>query len=249
MSAKRDGIGREFLAATRAEFISPSDQMLGLPQPLLELSAGDGPEIPLPDPSEFDVPPLDLWEAIVRRESVRDYTPDPISLQELSYLLFATQGVRTVVGGEYTLRTVPSAGARHAFETYLLIQRVDGVPPGLYRFLALDHRLREIEPGRRVGRRVAAACYHQPFVGEAAVVFLWTAVPYRMTWRYGERGYRYLFLDAGHVCQNLYLAAEPIGCGVCAVGAFDDEAAAAALGLEDDQFLVYVAALGRRRSP
>ncbi len=249
MSAKRDGIGREFLAATGAEFMTPSDQMLGLPQPLLELSTGDGPEIPLPDPSEVEVPPLDLWEAIVRRESVREYTPEPISLAELSYLLFATQGVRSVVGGEYTLRTVPSAGARHALETYLLVDRVEGVAPGLYRYLALDHRLLQVERRPGVGRRVNAACYHQPFVGEAAVVFIWTAVPYRMTWRYGERGYRYLFLDAGHVCQNLYLAAEPIGCGVCAVGAFDDGALGQALGIDDDQFAVYVAVLGRRRSP
>ena len=130
MSAKRDGIGRDFLMATRAEFMTPSDQMLGLPQPLLELSTGDGPEIPLPNPSECELPPLDLWEAIVRRESVREYAPDPVSLAELSYLLFATQGVRGVVGGEYTLRTVPSAGARHAFETYLLVNRVDGLTPG-----------------------------------------------------------------------------------------------------------------------
>lgn len=249
MSAKRDGIGRDFLAATRAEFMTPSDQMLGLPQPLLELSTGDGPEVPLPDPSECEVPPLDLWEAIVRRESVREYAPDPISQAELSYLLFATQGVRSVVGGEFTLRTVPSAGARHAFETYLLVNRVEGVVPGLYRYLALDHRLLEVERGPGVAQRVAAACYHQPFIEDAAVVFLWTAVPYRMTWRYGERGYRYLFLDAGHVCQNLYLAAEPIGCGVCAVGAFDDEAAEQSLRLDDEQFLIYVAALGRRRSP
>ena len=248
MSAKTDGIGREFLDGTRAEFMTPSDQMLGLPQPLLELSAGDGAVIPLPDPAEFEVPALDLWEAIVRRESIREFAHEPLSLDEISYLLFATQGVRSVVGGEYTLRTVPSAGARHALETYLLLNRVEGAPHGLYRYSALDHRLLEVDRSPLVDQRIVAACYRQPFIEESAAVFLWTAVPYRMTWRYGERGYRYLFLDAGHVCQNLYLAAEPIGCGVCAVGAFDDEAIGRALGLDEEQFLVYVAAVGRRRS-
>jgi SagB-type dehydrogenase family enzyme len=248
MTANGNGIGRAFLAATRAEFLTPSDQMLGLPQPLLETPYDEGAMHPLPDPAEFEVPALDLWEAIVRRESIREFSNEPLSAAEVSYLLFATQGIRSVVGGEYTLRTVPSAGARHAFETYLLVNRVDGVPPGLYRYIASEHRLLEVDRDPGVGARVVEACYRQPFIRDAAVTFLWTAVPYRMTWRYGERGFRYLFLDAGHVCQNLYLAAQPIGCGVCAVGAFDDEAAHRVLRLDgEDQFLAYVAALGKRR--
>ena len=153
-----------------------------------------------------------------------------------------------MVGGEYTLRTVPSAGARHALETYLLARRVDGFAPGLYRYLALRHRLEEVDLDPGISERVLAACYGQAFLRQAAVIFVWTAVPYRMTWRYGERGYRYLFLDAGHACQNLYLAAAPISCGVCAVGAYDDEAMDRALGIDrSDQFPIYVAALGRRR--
>jgi SagB-type dehydrogenase family enzyme len=242
-----NGIGRHFLDVTRAEFMAPSDQMLGLPQPLLELPYEGGAVHALPDPATFQVPPMDLWEAIVRRETCREYRDDPLSLAELSYLLFATQGVRAVVDGEYTLRTVPSAGARHAFETYLLVERVEGVRPGLYRYLALDHRLLEVDLDPSAGGRVVAACYNQPFMQAAAVVFVWTAVPYRMTWRYGERGYRYLFLDAGHVCQNLYLAAEPIGCGVCAIGAFDDDALDRAIGAnQSDQFPIYVATVGKR---
>ncbi len=246
MSAKSKGSGREFLEMTRAEFMTPSDQMLGLPQPLLELPDQGGAVHALPDPAAFEVPALDLWEAIVRRESVRDYSSEPLSLAELSYLLFATQGVRAVVDGEYTLRTVPSAGARHAFETYILANRVEGLANGLYRYLALDHRLLEIDLGPTVGERIEAACYSQPFLQTAGAVFIWTAVPYRMTWRYGERGYRYLFLDAGHVCQNLYLAAEPIRCGVCAIGAFDDDALDRAIGADrSDQFPIYVATLGK----
>lgn len=245
-----DGSGRQFLDMTRAEFLTPPDQMLGLPQPLLELPYEGGAAVyALPDPSGFDVPMLDLWEAILRRESVREYTSEALSVAELSYLLFATQGVREVVEGEYTLRTVPSAGARHAFETYVLAARVEGLRNGLYRYLALDHRLLGVDLDPSVGGRVVAACYNQPFLQTAAAIFVWTAVPYRMTWRYGERGYRYLFLDAGHVCQNLYLAAEPIGCGVCAIGAYDDDALDRAIGADQsDQFPIYVASLGKRAS-
>ena len=81
----------------------------------------------------------------------------------------------------------------------------------------------------------------------SGVVFLWTAVPYRMTWRYGERGYRDLHLDAGHVCQNLYLAAEAVGCGVCAIAAFDDDVMNDLLGIDgNDQFLIYLATAGKK---
>jgi SagB-type dehydrogenase family enzyme len=243
------GSGRQFLETTRAEFMVPSDQMLGLPQPLLELPYDGGAVLTLPDPSAFDAPPLDLWEAILRRESVREYSSEPLSLAELSYLLFATQGVRAVVDGEYTMRAVPSAGARHALETYVLANRVEGLTTGLYRYLALDHRLLEVDLDPGVGGRIVAACYNQPFIPAAAAVFVWTAVPYRMTWRYGERGFRYLFLDAGHVCQNLYLAGEPIDCGVCAIGAFDDDALDRAVGADrSEQFPIYVATVGKRAS-
>jgi len=88
----------------------------------------------------------------------------------------------------------------------------------------------------------------QQFVLHAGVVFLWVAVPYRMTWRYSERGYRELHKDAGHICQNLYLAAEAVGCGVCAIAAYDDEAMAALLGIDGvEQFVIYLATAGKVR--
>lgn len=95
--------------------------------------------------------------------------------------------------------------------------------------------------------RVAAGCLNQQHILKSAVTFLWTAVPDRMTWRYGERGYRYLHLDAGHVCQNLYLAALSVGCGVCAIAAFDDAAMNRLLGIGgEEQFLIYVAMVGKK---
>jgi SagB-type dehydrogenase family enzyme len=151
-------------------------------------------------------------------------------------------------GNLATFRTVPSAGARHAFETYLLINEVEDLTPGLYRYLALSHRLQQVASDPTLHIQVAHACLDQDFVMRCSVAFLWTAVPYRMTWRYGERGYRDLHLDAGHVCQNLYLAAGAVGCGVCAIAAFDDDLMDSILGIDGiNQFLIYVATVGKTK--
>ena len=145
------------------------------------------------------------------------------------------------------MRTVPSAGARHAFETLLLVHRVTDVAPGLYQFDAPRHELHALETRPDLSDRLVDACYGQTFLRASAATFLWVGIPYRMTWRYGERGYRYLHLDAGHVAQNLYLAAEAIRAGACAVAAFDDQAVNTLLGLDGESaFLVYLAAVGKR---
>ena len=244
-------IGREFFRRTRLALdgpVEPSDQMKELPQPPLEDQPLKGaPLIELPQPDRLDVPALNLAEAINRRRSVRDYSSQPITLAELSWLGWSTQGVKEVVGGRATLRTVPSAGARHAFETYLLANNVEGVPPGLCRYLAVARKLARLPDAADLPSRLVEACCGQAFVASSAVTFLWVADAYRMTWRYGQRGYRYLLLDAGHVCQNLYLAAEAIGCGVCAVGAYDDELVNAAVGLDgENQFVAYIATVGKK---
>jgi SagB-type dehydrogenase family enzyme len=243
-----DGIGREFIQRTKYEYLGPSDQRQGLPQPPLQIPVEAGTEtLPLPAPTELDIPSADLRQAIERRVSVRRYAPDPLSLDELSFFLWTTQGVKEVSGRPVTLRTVPSAGARHAFETYLLINRVTGVEPGLYRYLALEHALLPQSHPADIADRLTDACWQQKMVRTSAVTFFWAAVTYRMAWRYGERGYRYLFLDAGHVCQNLYLAAEAVNCGVCAIAAFDDDALNQTLGIDGDaQFVVYVASAGKK---
>ncbi len=243
-------IGPLFMERTCYEHLDASDQQKGLPQPPLQVEAGAGATwIDLPDPARIDVPPLDLRRAIEARRSVRQFAPAPLSLDELSYLLWCTQGVHEVGdGGYYTRRTAPSAGARHAFETYLLANQVDGLTPGLYRFLAVGHKLAAVDLAPGLGERLAEACLGQKMVQLCGATLIWVAVPYRMAWRYGQRGYRYLHLDAGHVCQNLYLAAESVGCGVCAIGAFSDKALSAALGVDGvEQFPIYAAAVGKMR--
>jgi SagB-type dehydrogenase family enzyme len=242
------GIGKEFIRKTRYHFLGPSEQDRGVPQPPLELEPEpDAPQVALPAPSSLNMPPKELREAIEHRRSLRRYSRTPLSMEELSFLLWCTQGVRKVVPGSATFRTVPSAGARHAIETYLLVNNVQGVPEGLYRFSGLRHVLVEVNRGPGLSDQLTAACLGQPFVKTSAVTFAWAAVVERMRWRYGERGYRYLLLDAGHVCQNLYLAAEAVGCGVCAIAAFADEAVDRLLGFDGErQFTLYLATVGKK---
>jgi SagB-type dehydrogenase family enzyme len=233
---------------TRYEHLSPSDQMQHLPAPPLEKPAPDeGQEILLPKVEDLLFPPADLRSAIEGRRSIRRYRKDPLTLAELSYLLWCTQGIVHVQAPYFTCRNVPSAGGRHSFETYLLVNRVGGLEPGLYRYLSLSHRLLAIDTGPGIGDRVMAACLGQAFIRASAVTFLWSSVIYRMAWRYAERSYRLVHLDAGHVCQNLYLAAGQIGCGTCAIGAFDDELMARLIGTDgQDEFVLYCAAVGKK---
>jgi SagB-type dehydrogenase family enzyme len=241
-------VGQFFLEKTKFQNLGTSDQMRGVRSPNLELEFNRSQkQFDLPKPDSIEVNHLNVKTAIEKRQSVRHYRKIPLSLEELSVLLWCTQGVKEVYSGSATLRTVPSAGARHAFETYLLINQVKGLQPGLYRFLAIDHKLVEVDLNPRLADHLTAACLGQNFVKESAVTSIWAAVPSRMIWRYGERGYRYLFLDAGHVCQNLYLIAEAMDCGVCAIGAFSDDDINHILNFnETDQFVIYLATIGKK---
>ena len=193
---------------------------------------------------------MDLRMAIEKRRSLRHYLKEPLTIEELAYLLWCTQGIVQVVDPFYTLRTVPSAGGRHALETYLLINRVESLPPGLYRYVPFSHSLVEIDCATGITDKVMAACLGQAFVRSSAVTFLWSTVIYRMAWRYSERAYRLVHLDAGHAGQNLYLAASQVGCGTCAIGAFDDILMAELLGVNiEEEFVIYCAAVGKRPEP
>lgn len=239
-------MGKRFVEMTKFRNLEASEQMKGAPQPPVE-SAYDKtkPVIDLPGPEGIEAGDMSLRTAIEKRESRRDYTREALSLEELSFLLWCTQGVKEVVPGA-TFRTVPSAGARHAIETFLLVNNVRGLERGLYRFLAIGHKLININAPPDISRKMTGACLGQEMVSSGAVTFLWVAVPYRMTWRYGERGYRYLYLDAGHICQNLYLSAGSIGCGVCAIGAYLDDKVNGLLDIDgEEQFVIYIASVGR----
>jgi SagB-type dehydrogenase family enzyme len=232
---------------TRYDRLSRADQYRGLPAPPLEKPVPEYSRfISLPQPAEIFTPPLELRSAIESRRSIREYAHDALALQELAYLLWCTLGIVERHEPYATFRNVPSAGGRHAFETYLLVNRVSGLEPGLYRYLAFSHRLMPIEISPGMADRVMEACLKQAIVRDSAVTFIWSCVIYRMAWRYSERAYRLVHLDAGHVCQNLYLAAGQINCGACAIGAFDDELIAGLLGIDGvDEFVIYCATVGR----
>ena len=243
----KEGIGRAFMEGTQYRNLGPSDQEQGLPQPPLQSVLGGGELTTLPDPQGLLYGREALYDVIGCRASLRDYTADALSLDELTYLLWCTQGVKRVIPGKATFRTVPSAGARHPFETIILANRIDGLPVGLYQYLAVEHQLAAIDADATTAEQLVGACYGQAMVKKAAATFIWVADRYRMTWRYGERGIRYLHLDAGHICQNLYLAAESIGAGACAIAAFYDEQVNEILGLDGvDRFAVYLALVGKR---
>ncbi|MBE7557634.1 SagB/ThcOx family dehydrogenase [bacterium] len=218
--------------------------------PPLSVPASHVPRIALPRPEAVALEDSDFRRLVVQRRSLRQYADTPYRLEELAWLCFATQGM--VNPEERKYRTVPSAGARHAFETYLSVTAVEGVARGVYRYLPGEHALVRYDniavSHDAFAPALVAACLDQPFAGEGACCFIWSAVAERMTSRYGDRGYRYLCMDAGHVCQNLYLACESIGAGCCAIAAYDDGACNQLLGLDgENEFVIYLAATGKKR--
>ncbi len=236
-------VGNAFLEGTKLRNQSKTPHAKGEEAPPLQWEVR-GETMNLPQPESVDTPSQSLRDAIEKRRTVRDYGESPLTLEALSYLLYATQGVQKR-GRRGTLRTVPSAGARHAFETLVLVNRVEGLEPGLYRYDALGHRLEIWELGEHHTRTLQDACLGQPMIERSAVTFLWAADVPRMFYRYGERGYRYLFLDAGHVSQNLYLAAQLFNQGACAIAAYDDEAVNDAVGLDGQRhFVAYITSVG-----
>ena len=230
---------------------SRTDQNRGVAPPPIEKPFP--PEAVRIDLAKFgqwrDIPGVDLAKAIRNRKSRRVYTHQELSLDELSFLLWATQGIRTKMDEGHAYRTVPSAGCRHALETYLGVVRVKGLLAGIYRYLPLEHQLLLERADENIGSKMVGAIFGQPYPAQAAVTFVWTAVPYRMEWRYSLAAAKVIALDAGHVCQNLYLACEAIGAGTCAVAAYDQEAMDRILRVDGrEEFTIYLASVGKRRS-
>jgi SagB-type dehydrogenase family enzyme len=241
--------GHDFMVNTRYEHLSPSPQEEGkIPQPPLDLPLPEGTQlIPLPRQETISVPSMELRTAVESRRTIRKYSAAPLTLEETAYLLWVSQGVKHVSARPATARTVPSAGARHAFETYVLANRVEGLRPGLYRYMAIEQGLVNLNAAADITAQLKDACLAQSQLENCAAAFIWVAVVERMFWRYVERGYRYLHLDAGHVCQNLALGAEQIGGGICPIAAFDDVKLNTVLGLDgDSMFVVYLATVGKK---
>ena len=242
--------GRHFLSdRIRAEVdFSQTPQQRGeAPPPPQKAPPAGARLIPLPPFDRQQISRCSLVEAISNRESQRHYIGQPLTLPELSFLLWATQGVREELHPAAVLRTVPSAGCRHPFETYLAVRTVEGLLPALYRYLPLDHALvLERDDIPDLAGDLVAATHGQRFCGQAAVTFIWTAIPSRTEWRYAEASCKVIALDAGHVCQNLYLACQAINAGTCAIAAYRQDLMDALMGVDgNEELTVYLAPVGK----
>jgi SagB-type dehydrogenase family enzyme len=200
------------------------------------------PRIKLPD-VKFHTD-ANLWETILKRRSVRHYASDRmLPLEILSILLWATQGI-TAESANFQFRSAPSAGGLYPIETYLMARSVDGLKQGIHHFRPYAFDLEFIKPGD-FSRALAESALGQSLIADAQVTFIWSAIVERSRWKYRQRAYRYIYLDAGHIAQNLYLAGTAEGLGVCGIGALFDDAVNSLLGLDGrEETVLYMASVG-----
>jgi len=189
---------------------------------------------------------VSVWHTLQMRRSIRSFQNNAINMESLAVLLWASQGV-TGIAGDTLFRTAPSAGGLFPIETYLVVNKVVGLQKGLYHLFLPEWELEFLSAGK-LGPGLAHAALGQTIMAESAVSFVWTAVIKRSAWKYRQRAYRYIYLDAGHLCQNLYLACESLGLGCCAVGAFFDDEVNQLLGVDGkEETVIYMAATGEKQ--
>ncbi|MEA1896002.1 MAG: SagB/ThcOx family dehydrogenase [Euryarchaeota archaeon] len=195
-------------------------------------------EIMLPEPRTTGE--ISIEEAMRNRRSVRQYTEEGITLNDLSQLLWAAQGISSEEG----FRTAPSAGALYPLEVYVVAGKVDGLSDGVYRYRTEGHTLQRICDGD-LRENLSECALNQTQVTDAAADIVFAAAFNRTTAKYGERGARYVYIEAGHAAQNVYLQAEAFGLGVCAVGAFYEQEVSELLALSRDETPIYILTVGK----
>lgn len=244
---------RVFLKGFPGDWSTDTAMARGLPEPPASLPLPeDAVIIDLPPPAAAGMP---VDRAIAGRRSERGFSDAPLGLEQLSFLLAATQGVTHTErdeSGEIArqFRAAPSGGGRYPLETFLVIQGVNGLESGLYRYLPPEHQVLLVRKEAAIGASLRRACYDNDTVGTAPVTVIWAAVPERTEWKYGCIAHKMVALEAGHVCQNLYLAAEAIGAGTCAMLSYHQPALDALLGINGhDVFAIYLAPVGIPVSP
>lgn len=181
-----------------------------------------------------------IEEALLHRRSVRTYSKEPLTLSNVSQLLWAAQGITSRDG----FRTAPSAGALYPLEIYVVAGNVDGLPDGIYHYQVEGHTLQRIRDGD-FRRNLSACALHQSQITNAAIDIVFAAVFERTTIKYGNRGIRYVYIEAGHAAQNVYLQAESIDLGVCAIGAFYEDEISELLALPEDEIPIYILSVGK----
>jgi SagB-type dehydrogenase family enzyme len=201
-------------------------------------------KIKLPNP-EFDIS-IPFWRIVLNRRSIRNFKNEPITQSQLSLLLYGMSGL-TRIYPQFEFRTVPSAGGLYPIEIYVIINNVENLSQGVYHYNIPDHSLELLKEGD-TRAQIANACLDQKIAYRSAVNFVWTAIIERSKWKYLQRCYRYLYLDAGHIGQNFYLVAEALGLGACTIGAIFDDELNELLGIDGiSETAIYVGVTGKKR--
>jgi len=199
------------------------------------------PQIRLSPPQTEGGAPL--WSTLSERRSIRRFQAIPLPEAALSQLLWAAQGTTRRTQG-FGLRTAPSAGALYPVETYVVVHAVGGIEPGVYHYAVEQHALDQLKTGD-FRPDVAQAALDQDSAYWANVVFVWTAIFERSKWKYQQRAYRYVYLDAGHIAQNVALGAVALGLGSCQIAALYDDEANALLGVDGvEESVIYMTVVG-----
>lgn len=242
---------RKFVKYEEDFFLDPeaeiqSDQQMQLPMPPLAKATMTSNAMDLPYDFESLEIKSDFLAIVNQRVSHRLFTEQGMNLLQLSYLLWTTQGVKSIRGNNYaTFRTVPSGGARHEFETYVLVHRVEGLSEGVYHYLPMTHQIEKIAELGDWNQSVEEALVGQKWATKADCVFFWSCVPYRSEWRYSFYAHRVILMDIGYISQNLYLACESIGLGTCAIGAFDPKRCDQLLQIDgEEEFMILASPVG-----
>jgi SagB-type dehydrogenase family enzyme len=190
-----------------------------------------------------DLSKMKLSEAIQKRKSIRDFSDKPISKKFLSHLLWASTGIQRIEQG-YEYRTAPSAGALYPIETYLVVNNVESIEQGIYHYDIQNHQLEQLKQGD-FGSDISNAALGQTMCHDAAVVFIWTAIFNRSKWKYDQRAFRYIYLDAGHIAENLALVSTALELGSCQVGALFDDEVNKLISIDGkEESVVYMTAVG-----
>jgi len=239
-------INRAFMKSTFVEEGYKSDQQKQLQQPPLTKQSVNENKITLTKDFSAVIKESNILTVLNERKSNRVFINEGLTLEQLSFLLWTTQGVKGIRGDNYaTERTVPSGGARHALEIYIAALNVEKLEKGLYHYLPLEHEIELVATFDNIENPVVESLDGQEWAGKSSVVFYYTAIPYRSEWRYTTKAHKLILLDAGHAVQNLYLGCGAIGCGTCAVGDYNQELSDKLLQVDGiHEFVIYAAPVG-----
>ena len=202
----------------------------------------DNEKISLPDIKHI-YSDKNIYELLQQRKSVRKYLEKEITLEQLSYLLWCSTGISRL-NFNFAFRTSPSAGALYPVETYIHTNFVTGIKNGIFHYNIKSNSLELVKHGD-FKKQIALACLSQYMLTKASVIFIWSGIFKRITWKYKDRGYRYVYIEAGHIAENLALSAHSINLATCQIGAFFDDELNEILALDGkEESVIYLSTVG-----